>query len=103
MKRLGYLLVFVAVLYAQFAYQQHALSHAVREVAAAGQPKEGLPPLDHKSSQCVAYQAIGSAVSNASALPVCQAPFLEPALPQFVFTGIPSRIVFDSRAPPLSA
>jgi hypothetical protein len=103
MKRLGYLLVFLAVLYAQFAQQQHALAHALREVAAAGHVKHGLPPLDHKTSQCVAYQAIGPALAGASPLPLCNAPVVGPEATQVVVSSIPSRIVFDSRAPPLSS
>ena len=101
MKRLGYLLVFLAVLYAQFAQQQHAMSHALREVAAAGHAKDSLPPLDHKTSQCVAYQAIGPALSGALPLSDCNPPVVGPEAVALVFAGIPSRIVFDSRAPPL--
>src|SRR6185503_7622254 len=101
MKRLATpLLILFAVLCAQLAQQQHSLSHALNDLAKAAQ-KDGVPPLDHKVSKCVAYQAIGSALTASSSSAQLEVPTLEKQVLYVLPRGAFTRTAFDSRAPPV--
>lgn len=95
-----YLLIAVALLFAQQAAQLHALSHLKRDLALIEQGGKSAPPLGHPAEQCVAFHAVDSAIPGAAS--ALERPRV--ALPQVAFfvlpLPLPPRIEFDPRAPP---
>ena len=97
---LRHLLIALALLFTQQASQLHALSHLERDLDALGRSVGSAPPVDHKAEQCIAFHALDSA------LPILAFAVEPPrgALPAIArvtpCSRRPSRIVFDSRAPP---
>jgi hypothetical protein len=90
----------LTLLLSQYAAQTHTLSHLSHELAVAEHGEEGAPPLGHPIEKCIAFHALGGAISGSSATPgpICVA---TPTPAQFVISlPFPPRIVFDSRAPP---
>ncbi|MGC2518500.1 MAG: hypothetical protein WA373_05270 [Burkholderiales bacterium] len=99
-RTLRHLLVAVALLLSGQAAQLHALSHLERDLALIEHGEKNAPPLGHPAEQCLAFHAIGSALpSTALALELPRI-----ALPAVASLALPlpfpSRIEFDSRAPP---
>jgi hypothetical protein len=89
------LLLAVALLLAQQGALLHALEHAVNEV--------GIASLEHEIEECVAYDAVGHALE-------CKGVAVGSPIAAFVrnssfptLAAVPTRTVFDSRAPPHSA
>lgn len=101
MKRvMRHILLSLALLVTQHAVQMHALSHLGHDLAFAQHGQKGTPPVGHPIEKCIAFQALGSALSSTSAAyaPACGA---LPTVAQFIVPlPFPPRIVFDSRAPP---
>ena len=99
-RTLRYLLVAVALVFAQQAAQLHALSHVQRDLAKAERNGKCVPPISHPAEQCIAYHAVDSTLPGLA--PAIDLP--QVALPAFrVFVlplPFPPRIEFDSRAPP---
>ena len=100
-RTLRYLLVAVALVFAQQAAQLHALSHVQRDLAKAERNGKCVPPISHPAEQCIANHAVDSTLPSL-------APAIEPpqvALPAFAAVTLPllfpPRIEFDSRAPPV--
>ena len=97
---LRHLLIALALLFTQQAGQLHALSHLGHDLKAAAVGEERAPPLGHPAEQCIAFHALDNA------LPILSFAVEPPrgALPDVARVTAsaprPSRIVFDSRAPP---
>jgi hypothetical protein len=102
-RSIAHLLVAALLLFSQQAAQHHALSHALHDVAVAERGADGAPPLDHTSQQCIAYLAVGSALSSTA--PVLLAADLPAGIEAFSpqFVALLARVAFHSRAPPFSA
>ena len=64
---LKYLLLAIVVLFAQQAAQLHALGHAGDQLA---QAHKGKPASSHPIEQCIAFHAVGSALTATVALQV---------------------------------
>ena len=97
------LLLVLALLFSQHAAMLHGLAHAEHDLAAASQHGGKAPALNHGSDICAAFGALAHALGNAA---TPQADTCTQAGAQLAgFDVIPAvtRIVFDSRAPPLSA
>lgn len=103
MKLLRPLLLIVALLFSQHAAMLHGLAHAEHEVALASNHGGTAPALDHGADVCVAFGALAHAVGNTNPAQFgsCVQAVAEPAA--FDILPAVTRIVFDSRAPPLSA
>ena len=97
---LRHLLVAVALLFAQYGAQMHAVSHVGHDLAVAQRGEKSAPPLSHPVEQCLAFHAVGSALPSIAlsfdALIVTPPVVALSALP----LPFPPRIEFDSRAPP---
>jgi len=94
-RTLRYVLIAVALLFAQQAAQLHALSHVPHD------PAKGVPFSGHPAAQCLAFHAVDSALPNLG-----RAPLLQQAAPptaKYFVLPLPllARFEFDSRAPPL--
>lgn len=92
-----------ALLFSQHASLLHGLAHAEHEIALATQHDGTAPALDHGAEVCVAFGSLAHALSGGNtascasdgvARQIAFAPASAPTV---------TRIVFDSRAPPLSA
>ncbi len=97
------LLLIAALLFAQHAALLHGLEHARHEAAIASHGDDEGPALDHGRDVCAAFDALAHALPNAEVAPQWAA---VPAISQsaaFAPADATTRIVFDSRAPPLSA
>ncbi|HYA46161.1 MAG TPA: hypothetical protein VEF92_01290 [Burkholderiales bacterium] len=99
-RTLRHLLVAFALVFAQQAAQQHALSHVRHDLIKAQFGGKGVPPVGHPAEKCIAYHAVGSTLPGAAPA-VCVPQGSLPALAS-VTLPIPfaPRIDFDSRAPP---
>ena len=99
-RALRHLLIALALLFTQQAAQLHALSHLGYDLKAAALGEERAPPVGHPSEQCIAFHALDSA------LPILAFAVEPPreaaqAVARVILSSPrPSRIVFDSRAPP---
>jgi len=97
---LRHLLIAFALLFAQQAAQLHDLTHAVRDLAAAARGDKSPPPLGHPAEQCLAFHAIGCALTSAQ--PLLDA--LRVAAQAIIGVATPlraaPRIAYDTRAPP---
>jgi len=81
----------------------HGLAHAEQEVALATQHGGKAPALKHGNDVCAAFGALAHALGNAvAALPATREQAGAQAA-NFDIVPAETRIVFDSRAPPLSA
>ncbi len=98
---LRHVLIAFALLFAQQGAQLHALSHFGRDLALAQGGEKSAPPVGHPAEQCLAFHAVGSALPNCAPVFAPQRAEL-PVVAHFTLP-LPSstRIVFDSRAPPL--
>ena len=89
-----------ALLFAQQASLFHAASHLGQDLRVAGNGAKGTAPLDHSSARCLAFQAIGSALTCAAPPPASAA---TPA-PVVAHFALPqdrvARIELHSRGPP---
>jgi len=97
------LLLVVALLFSQHAAMLHGLEHAEHELALSAGHDGNAPALGHGADVCAAFAALAHAIgdfavaASAAFVPPAAIPVLPPAL------AVDARIVFDSRAPPLSA
>jgi hypothetical protein len=97
------LLLVAALLFSQHAAMLHGLAHAQHEVALAERGEGKAPALDHGVDECAAYFAFTHALGNAAvALPFASVN-PGPATTALETPAAATRIVFDPRAPPLSA
>lgn len=100
-KLLRSLLLIAALLFSQHAAQLHGLAHAQHEVALA--TDGAAPALDHGLDVCAAFGALAHALAGAalSVRGACEGL----RAPAFALgdAPAPTRVGFDSRAPPLSA
>jgi hypothetical protein len=99
-RTLRHLFVAAALVFTQQAAQLHALSHLKHDLVEAERGGKCIPPVSHPAEQCIAYHAVDSTLPSL-------APAIDPprvALPAFAAVVLPlphpSRIEFDSRAPP---
>ena len=97
------LLFVVALLFSQHAAVLHGLAHAEHEVALAEHGEGKAPALGHGLDECAAYFALAHALGNAAVAPRFAGVALGPAIVALEAPATATRIVFDSRAPPLSA
>jgi hypothetical protein len=97
------LLLVAALLFSQHAAMLHGLAHAEHEVALASQPGGKAPALKHGSDVCAAFGALAHALGNAAAAPSVVCPRAIAQAESFYAVAAVTRVVFDSRAPPLSA
>lgn len=95
---LQYLLLAVVVLFAQQAAQLHALAHAEEQLA---QPSKG-KPASHPIEQCIAFHAVGSALTATAVLQDFDSRHTE--LASWSCCEAPSASVYrlPARAPPAS-
>ena len=100
---LRYLLLVVALLFAQHAAMLHGLAHAQHEIALTSQPAGKAPALNHGADVCAAFGALAHALGNAGTTQSDAAPAFDGFSQQFQSAPAVTRIGFDSRAPPLSA
>jgi hypothetical protein len=96
------LLLIVALLFSQHAAMLHGLTHAQHDVALSGHGEGKAPALGHGIDECIAYFALSHALGNAAVAPRFAGanPGLAIVAPET--PAVATRIVFDSRAPPLS-
>jgi hypothetical protein len=94
------LLLTAALLFSQHASMLHGLAHAQHDVALAELGANKAPALGHGTDKCAAFGALAYALGNAAvAQPAASVdPDARAAAPNAV--SIPTRIAFDSRAPP---
>lgn len=97
------LLFIVALLFSQQAAMLHGLAHAQHDVALAELGEGKAPALGHGIDECVAYFALAHALGNAAAAPHFTSVHPDLAVVALETPAVGTRIVFDSRAPPLSA
>jgi hypothetical protein len=97
------LLLIAALLFSQHAAMLHSLTHAQHDVALAAHDEGKAPALGHGTDECVAFFALSHALGNAAVAP--QFASVNPGLATFALEtpAVATRVVFDSRAPPLSA
>lgn len=100
---LRYLLLVVALLFAQHAAMLHGLAHAQHEIALTSQPAGDAPALDHDDNVCAAFGALAHALGNAGTAQASAAHAFDEFFRQFQNAPVVTRVGFDSRAPPLSA
>jgi hypothetical protein len=97
------LLLIAALLFSQHAALLHGLAHAGHDIEVAQSSGDDAPALDHGADVCAAFGALAHALGNfadaslVAFVPPSATPVLPPAF------AVAARIVFDSRAPPLSA
>jgi hypothetical protein len=97
------LLLVVALLFSQHAAMLHGLAHAQHDVALAEHGGGKAPALDHGVDECAAYFAFAHALGNAAVSPLFASINSHLAVVAIETPAVATRIVFDSRAPPLSA
>ena len=102
-KLLRPLLLVLALLFSQHAAMLHGLAHAERDLAAASQHGGKAPALNHGSEVCAAFGALAHALGNAATPQAVACAQADAQLADFEVIPAVTRIVFDSRAPPLSA
>jgi len=96
------LLLAAALVFAQRGVALHSLDHAMHDAAVAMQGRDHAPPLDHRKSECVAFCALGCAISGWAAMPIAPAARLLAFAPAPSGMLLPASAVFESRAPPPS-
>jgi hypothetical protein len=97
------LLLVAALLFSQHAAMLHGLAHAGHDIALASHGEGKAPALDHGLDVCAAFGALAHALGNATAAPSCAADRVVAQSATFALAPAVTRVVFDSRAPPLSA
>lgn len=102
-KLLRPLLLIAALLFSQHAAMLHGLAHAEQEVALATQQGDKAPALNHGIDVCAAFGALAHALGNAAAALPSAAEQAGTQFASFDIVPAVTRVVFDSRAPPLSA
>src|SRR6266404_1695935 len=100
---LRHLLLALALLFSQHAAMLHGLAHAEHEVALAAHHDGKVPGLDHGADVCAAFAALAHALGSAAAAQPGAGDRAGTQVAAFEFVPAATRIVFDSRAPPLSA
>jgi hypothetical protein len=103
MRLLRPLLLVAALLFSQHAAMLHGLTHAQHDLALATLPEGKAPALDHGSDVCAAFGALAHALGNAAAPLSTGCAQGDVLSGSFTSAPVVPRIVFDSRAPPLSA
>ena len=103
MRLLRPLLLVFALLFSQHAAMLHGLAHAEHELALATQPGGKAPALNHGSDVCAAFGALAQALVAAPPAQAGTCTRADSRRAIFEAAASPTRIVFDSRAPPLSA
>ena len=97
------LLLVAALLFSQHAAMLHGLAHAQHDVALAERGEGKAPALDHGIDECAAYFAFSHALGNAAVTPRFAGVRPDLVIVALETPAAATRIVFDSRAPPLSA
>jgi len=97
------LLLAAALLFSQHAALLHGLAHAEHEIALASHADGKAPALDHGVDVCAAFGALAQALGNATVAPQRASARVVAQFTAFAAAPATTRIVFDSRAPPLSA
>lgn len=97
------LLLAAALLFSQHAAMLHGLAHAEQEVSLAVQHGGKTPALNHGIDVCAAFGALAHALGNAAVSVPAAAGQTGALFASFDIAPAVTRIVFDSRAPPLSA
>jgi hypothetical protein len=97
---LRHLLIAFALLFAQQAAQLHDLTHAVRDLAAAARGDKSPPPLGHSAEQCLAFHAVGSALTCAHPVLEVQRAAAEAISGVALPIAAAPRVAYDTRAPP---
>jgi hypothetical protein len=94
------LLFAAALLFSQHAAMLHGLVHAQHDVALAEHGSSKTPALGHGTDKCVAFGALAYALSNIAIARLAASvdPDSLAVTPETV--PVPTRIAFDSRAPP---
>lgn len=97
------LLLIAALLFSQHAAMLHGLTHAQHDVALAEHGEGKAPALGHGTDECAAFFSLAHALGNTAV--ALQFASIHPDLAVVVLDtpAVAPRIVFDSRAPPLSA
>ncbi len=97
---LRHLLIAFALLFAQQAAQLHDLAHAVRDLATAARGDKSAPPLGHTAGQCLAFHAIGCALTGARPQLEAQRVAAQSIVGIVTALRAAPRIAYDTRAPP---
>jgi hypothetical protein len=97
------LLLIAALLFSQHAAMLHGHAHAEHELALASQPGGKAPALNHGSDVCAAFGALAQALGNAAVTQPGECSRADAPIASFAVVPAVTRVVFDSRAPPLSA
>lgn len=96
------LLLVAALLFSQHAAMLHGLAHARHDVALAERGEGKAPALDHGVDECAAFSALSHALGNAAVAPQFAGFHPDLVIAALEAPATATRIVFDSRAPPLS-
>lgn len=99
-RALRHLLIALALLFTQQAAQLHALSHFPHDLKAAALGEERAPPIGHPAERCLAFHALDSALPILASAVEPPRGAVHAAARVTASSPRPSRIVFDSRAPP---
>ncbi len=97
------LLLVVALLFSQHAAMLHGLAHAEHDLAVASHQDDSSPALGHDIDVCAAFGALAHALGNATATRSSACVGVVTDFAAFEIVPASTRIVFDSRAPPVSA
>ena len=97
------LLLVAALLFSQHAALLHGLAHAGHDIALAAWQGGDAPALDHGLDTCAAFGALAHALAG-DAVPACgEFDGMQARAVALTAAPAPTRVGFDSRAPPLSA
>ena len=97
------LLLIAALLFSQHAAMLHGLAHAEHDLALASHEDGKAPVLTHGIDVCAAFGALAHALGNATVVPQYAGTPVVAQFTLYVAAPATTRIVFDSRAPPLSS
>jgi hypothetical protein len=100
---LRHLLLVLALLLSQHAAMLHGLTHAEHDFAVAAQHGGKAPALNHGIDVCAAFGALAHALGNAVVTQPSACLQADAQVAGFDIIPAVTRVVFDSRAPPLSA
>ncbi|HVP09071.1 MAG TPA: hypothetical protein VMT02_06080 [Burkholderiales bacterium] len=100
---LRYLLLVVALLFAQHAAMLHGLAHAKHDLALAAHHDGKTPELGHGSKDCAAFGALAHAVGGVAVTRLPATPQVAPQSRRFASFFAVTRTGFASRAPPLAS
>jgi hypothetical protein len=102
-KLLRSLLLVTALLLSQHAGLLHGLAHAEHDVALAAGHGGDAPALDHGLDTCAAFGALAHALTGAAVSARGEFEGMQAGVVALAAAPAPTRVGFDSRAPPLSA